>query len=103
MARSEAPSTTSGVPSGRKMKRLVPERPRKRYRVRASAISVPRAVETSVATPAMRSEFWSAGSSSGTSNSSRYQRRVNPCQMKLKRASASLNPNRIITAIGRNR
>ncbi len=45
--RSDAPSTTSGVVIGRKMKRFVAPRPRKLYRTSASAISVPRIVATS--------------------------------------------------------
>ena len=37
---------------------------------------------------------------SGMSKSSRYQRSVKPCQMKLNLPVVSLNPNRIITRIG---
>ena len=46
-ASSEEPITISGVAIGRKMNRLVAERPRKRCRTSANAISVPRTVATS--------------------------------------------------------
>ena len=48
-ASSEEPITISGEAIGRKMNTLAAERPRKRCRTSAKAISVPRMVATSVA------------------------------------------------------
>src|SRR5689334_1916493 len=53
---SEAPSTISGVDSGRKMRMFVAPRPRKPYRTSASAISVPSTVATMLAKSAISSE-----------------------------------------------
>src|SRR5262249_44471725 len=52
---SDAPSTISGVDSGRKIRMFVPPRPRKLYRTRARAISVPSAVATRLASSAISS------------------------------------------------
>jgi hypothetical protein len=99
----DAPRTTSGVAMGRKMNMFVDPRPRNRYRVRARAIMVPRVVAAAVLMAAMISEFLMARVSSGMLNRSPQCSRVKPCQVKLNRPRMSLNPNRIITAMGKNR
>ena len=50
---SDAPRTISGVAIGRKISRFVDDRPRNRWRTRASAMSVPRTVAMIVEAKAM--------------------------------------------------
>ena len=100
---SEAPSTISGVASGRKMKKFVGARPRNWYRTSASAIIVPSAVAITVDSAAIWIELTSASCRPGTPNGSFQCSSVNPCQVKLNLPAGSLNENRMMIAIGASR
>src|SRR3990170_975322 len=99
---SATPSTQEGITSGMVATARNGPRSRKRKRVIANPAAVPRAVatreDTSPTHRLLRSEF----SSSGESNSSPYQRRVNPLRGKT-RVSESLKENSTSTRIGRYR
>ena len=77
---SEAPSTISGVDSGRKMRMFVAPRPRKPYRTSASAIRVPRTVATMLANSAISSERKIALRIPGTPSQYLQLFQVKPCQ-----------------------
>src|ERR1051325_2948504 len=79
--RSDAPSTISGDDIGRKMRRLVADLPRKRYRTSASAISVPSAVAATLAITAISSDVSIADRSPGTASQFRQLSQVKPCQV----------------------
>src|SRR5687768_12959073 len=99
-ARSDAPSTISGVAIGMKIARLVLARPRNWYRTRARAISVPRAVAAIVAISATTMEVASASDRPGRLSGDIHASRENSAQTKLNLPSGLLNENRIMTAIG---
>src|SRR5215210_3341779 len=91
-ARSDAPSTTSGVAIGRKISRLVEARPRNRWRASANAIIVPRTVDTSVATTPILRLLARAGQTSGAPHGLAHFSVVKPRQLRFD-LPESLNEN----------
>ena len=102
-ASSEAPSTTSGVASGRKTNRSATLRPRNTYRTSASAMNVPSVTAITVVSPAISSEFFIAVARSGSANGSFQCLSVKPSHLKLKRPLLSLNEKAAITKTGMKR
>src|SRR5438876_379255 len=102
--RSEAPRTISGAEMFMNRTKSAADLPRNRYRTRARAINVPKAVAITVLMVATSSEFFRAAVRSGLSKTRGYQWAVNPSHLKL----TFLNPEllklyRIITRIGETR
>ena len=64
---------------------------------------VPSTVAMMVDMTAMSRELRRAVVRPGMANSSRYHRRVKPCQRRLRRPWMSLKPNTIMTRMGRLR
>src|SRR4030042_2387984 len=99
---SATPSTQEGITSGIVATARNGPRDRKRNRVIANPAAVPRAVATREDARPTHRLLRLAFSSSGESNSSPYQRRVNPLSGKT-RVSESLKENSTSTRIGRYR
>ena len=81
--RREAPRTISGVAIGKKISRLVVERPLNLWRPRAKAIIVPRIVEKSVARKPILMELPNALQISGAPQGFFQLSKVNPFHTKL--------------------
>ena len=101
-ANSDEPRTTSGVAMGRKINRLVVDRPRNRCRTSAKAISVPSSVAAAVPTAATTMELTTEPQTSGAPQGFSQLSRVKPCQTRLVRP-ALLNENTKVYATGSNR
>src|SRR6266511_1269806 len=81
--RSEAPRTISGALMFMKSTKSAEDLPRNRYRTRARAIKVPRAVAMTVLMVATIREFLRAAVRSGLSNTRGYKWTVKPTHLKL--------------------
>ena len=92
IVRRDAPNTISGVAIGRKIRRLVVERPANLYRPNAKAINVPRIVAKTVEINPIFNELPSAIQISGAPHGFFQFFRVKPFQTKLLRPEL-LNEN----------
>jgi hypothetical protein len=92
--------TISGVAIGRKIRVFVRPEPRKRYRTRARAISVPSAVATIVEMNATPTLVWTTSNNCGTAKGCNHASSVKPCHATLLLPGGSLKLNRAMTATG---
>ena len=92
IASSDAPITTSGVAIGKKIKRLVVERPLNEWRPSANAIKVPNNVANKVDNRPTFIELPNAVQTSGAPHGFCQLAKVNPRQVRLD-LPASLNEN----------
>ena len=92
IASKEAPSTTSGVAIGRKIRRFVEVRPLNLYLPNAKAIKVPKTVASNVEITPIFSELPTASQTCGAPQGFFQFSNVKPCQTKLL-LPASLNEN----------
>ena len=95
--------TTSGVAMGRKISRLVVERPRNRYRTRAKEIIVPSSVAPSVATRPISMLVTNDEQTPGTPHRSVHASSENSFQLRLNLPLGLLKDRAMMTAIGMNR
>ena len=83
IASKEAPSTTSGVAIGRKIRRFVEVRPLNLYLPNANAIMVPNMVASNVEITPIFNEFPTASQTCGAPHGFFQFSKVKPCQTKL--------------------
>ena len=83
IASNEAPSTTSGVAIGRKIRRLVEVRPLNLYLPNANAIMVPNMVASNVEITPIFNELPTASQTCGAPHGFFQFSKVNPCQTRL--------------------